>query len=168
MTLYVFVSVCVPPWAETKAYKLLKQSAMQKRLPSSEEEEEESSFSGERLELDHLKSWRFLFTHLYILREPKTSFELPYKYEFTYGRWISLWWDQSGIKWFYLGLFAPLRNKSWPWRGPGEGQTLLTSRPLPSVRTLLLFNGPQEMGHQTPKWLMYICMAALIIPCSFP
>lgn len=40
---------------------------MQKRLPSSEEEEDESSFSGERLELDHLKSWRFLFTHLYIL-----------------------------------------------------------------------------------------------------
>ncbi|XP_032403418.1 centrosomal protein kizuna isoform X1 [Xiphophorus hellerii] len=34
------------PIRETKAYKLLKQSAMQKRLPSSEEEEEESSFSG--------------------------------------------------------------------------------------------------------------------------
>ncbi|XP_014890282.1 centrosomal protein kizuna isoform X2 [Poecilia latipinna] len=34
------------PIRETKAYQLLKQSAMQKRLPSSEEEEEESSFSG--------------------------------------------------------------------------------------------------------------------------
>ncbi|KAM4723830.1 centrosomal protein kizuna isoform 2-T2 [Anableps anableps] len=34
------------PIRETKAYQLLKQSAMQKRPPSSEEEEEESSFSG--------------------------------------------------------------------------------------------------------------------------
>ena len=54
MTLRVSVLVCVfvCPRIETKAYQLLKQSAMQERLQSSEEEEEEeeeeSGSSGKR------------------------------------------------------------------------------------------------------------------------
>lgn len=50
------------------------------------------------------------------------------------------------------------------WGGPNA----------PHIKTLtlgknvvIIQRGPQEIGHQAPKWLMYICMATLIIPCSF-